>query len=135
MIFWLHRLFLESQRQSANLIAAPFSALASSLCAIRHARTSECQLLKACSSRLESVPAWEIIVHKSWLGPAVLLSLVALVGCGGGGSNVPGPQPPSSTSVAAATPVFSPPSGTYSSAQTVTISDSTPGATIYYTTD
>ncbi len=34
-----------------------------------------------------------------------------------------------------ATPSFSLPSGTYSAAQTVTISDVTPGATIYYTTD
>jgi hypothetical protein len=34
-----------------------------------------------------------------------------------------------------ATPELSPPSGTYSSAQSVTISDSTPGASIYYTTD
>jgi hypothetical protein len=36
---------------------------------------------------------------------------------------------------AAATPTFSPAAGTYASAQTVTISDSTSGATIYYTTD
>ncbi len=36
---------------------------------------------------------------------------------------------------AAATPTFSPAAGTYSSAQTVTISDSTSGATIYYTTN
>lgn len=35
----------------------------------------------------------------------------------------------------AATPTFSVASGTYSSAQTVTIADTTPGATIYYTTD
>ncbi len=35
----------------------------------------------------------------------------------------------------AATPAFSPGAGTYSSAQTVTISDSTSSATIYYTTD
>jgi hypothetical protein len=35
----------------------------------------------------------------------------------------------------AATPSFSLPAGTYASAQTVTISDTTPGAAIYYTTD
>jgi N-acetylneuraminic acid mutarotase len=36
---------------------------------------------------------------------------------------------------AAATPTFSVPTGTYSSVQTVSISDTTNGATIYYTTD
>jgi hypothetical protein len=35
----------------------------------------------------------------------------------------------------AATPTFSPAAGTYSSAQTVSLSDATPGATIYYTTN
>ena len=34
-----------------------------------------------------------------------------------------------------ATPTFSPAGGTYSSAQSVTISDATSGATIYYTTN
>jgi hypothetical protein len=37
--------------------------------------------------------------------------------------------------VPAATPTFSPAAGTYGSAQTVTISDATSGATIYYTTN
>ncbi len=36
---------------------------------------------------------------------------------------------------AAATPVFSPAAGTYSNAQTITISSTTPGATLVYTTD
>ncbi len=40
------------------------------------------------------------------------------------------PPPP-----AAATPTFSPAASTYTSPQMVTISDTTPGATIYYTTD
>jgi len=35
----------------------------------------------------------------------------------------------------AATPTFNPPPGIYSSAQSITISDSTPGAVLYYTTD
>jgi len=41
----------------------------------------------------------------------------------------------SAVSGQAATPTFSPAAGTYSSAQTVTISDTTSGATIYYTTN
>ena len=39
------------------------------------------------------------------------------------------------TPPAAATPTFSPAAGSYTSAQTVMISDATPNATIYYTTD
>ena len=39
------------------------------------------------------------------------------------------------TGTTAATPTFSPAAGTYSAAQTVTISDTTSGATIYYTTN
>jgi hypothetical protein len=39
------------------------------------------------------------------------------------------------TSDSAATPTFSPPAGTYTAAQSVTISSTTPGAAIHYTTD
>jgi hypothetical protein len=39
------------------------------------------------------------------------------------------------TASAAATPSFNPPAGTYAAPQSVTISDATPGATIFYTTD
>jgi hypothetical protein len=42
---------------------------------------------------------------------------------------------PASALAQAATPTFSIASGTYNSAQSVTISDSTPGTTIYYTTN
>ena len=42
---------------------------------------------------------------------------------------------PSSTTETVATPTFTPAAGTYTSAQNVTISTATDGATIYYTTD
>jgi N-acetylneuraminic acid mutarotase len=44
-------------------------------------------------------------------------------------------QTPAATTPAAATPTISPAAGSYPSAQSVTISDRTIGATIYYTTD
>jgi hypothetical protein len=61
------------------------------------------------------------------LGIAGALALVMLSGCGGGSTG--------SKITLAAKPTFSPAAGTYSSPQTVTISDVTPGVTIYYTTD
>jgi len=63
---------------------------------------------------------------------ALLLGISALLGGCGGGSASSNQSPPPST---VATPTFSPAAGTYSSTQSVTISDSTSGATVYYTTD
>ncbi len=67
------------------------------------------------------------------LGIAGMLMLVALTGCGSQLLNWDGGDHGRPTH--AATPTFSPAAGTYASAQTVTISDITPGAVIYYTTD
>jgi hypothetical protein len=58
------------------------------------------------------------------------MGLVLSLGCGGGGSSAPPPNP---TQTAA--PLFTPAAGNYSSAQSVTMSDATSGAKIYYTTD
>ncbi|HTV15619.1 MAG TPA: chitobiase/beta-hexosaminidase C-terminal domain-containing protein [Acidobacteriaceae bacterium] len=62
---------------------------------------------------------------------AGLLALVALVGCSSGGSGGGGTQ----QTLTAATPGFSPAPGTYTAAQSVSLTDSTAGASIYYTTD
>jgi hypothetical protein len=60
-----------------------------------------------------------------------ILTASTLTGCGTGlGDLKPGPVLP-----VAATPTYSPASGTFTTPQTVTITDATAGATIYYTTD
>jgi len=59
----------------------------------------------------------------------VSLFLTGLAGCGGGGGT--GTTQTKTT----ATPAFSPASGTYTATQSVTITDATSGASIYYTTD
>ena len=68
-----------------------------------------------------------------WTVSCLLLPLL-FVGCG---ANIAAFKATidTSTSGAAATPVFSPAPGVYKSAQTVTLSVATTGATIYYTSD
>lgn len=61
---------------------------------------------------------------------ASTLAFGGLTGCGNETLSWNGGKP-----LVAAEPTFSPAAGTYTSAQTVTINDTTPGATIYYTTD
>ncbi len=66
---------------------------------------------------------------------AVLLTTAFVfsgVGCGSGGSAQTQVQPPLQS---ASTPAIQPASGTYTAAQSITITDATAGATIHYTTD
>lgn len=63
---------------------------------------------------------------------AGLLGLSVLVGCSSGGSGGGGGTHQTPT---AATPGFSPTPGTFTAAQSVSLTDSTTGASIYYTTD
>lgn len=67
----------------------------------------------------------------------VFASAVALAGCGGGGSTAGSGSstPPGQPSPALTSPTFDPAPGNYATAQSVRLSESTPGATIYYTTD
>jgi glucosylceramidase len=77
-------------------------------------------------SRLRALCSWS----------STLTLAFVTVGCGGGGSSVAPPPPPPPP--AAATPALWPVPGSYSqtqAGQTVTLTDSIPSATIYYTTD
>jgi len=68
-----------------------------------------------------------------WVVPCLLLPLL-FAGCGAN-RTVATPTTSTSNTAAAATPIFSPAAGTYTAAQTVTLSAATTGATIYYTAD
>ena len=60
----------------------------------------------------------------------LVLAILSIAGCGGGGGGGTQPITPAATA-----PAFSPLPGSYTSAQSVTLSDSTVGAAIYYTTN
>jgi Chitobiase/beta-hexosaminidase C-terminal domain/Abnormal spindle-like microcephaly-assoc'd, ASPM-SPD-2-Hydin len=68
-----------------------------------------------------------------------LLLIFSGIGCGGGGGSSSGGSsqtaPPPPNSQTAATPTIQPAGGTFSSPQTVSITDSTAASTVYYTTD
>jgi len=67
---------------------------------------------------------------RTWSGLVAIAALM-IAGCGGGGSGNTNPP----INPTAATPTFSPGSGTFNSTQNVAIFDTTPGASIYYTTN
>jgi 6-phosphogluconolactonase (cycloisomerase 2 family) len=81
-------------------------------------------------SRMQSqAPRWLASVTAATLMTALVFSGI---GCGSAGSSPSvSPAPPQS----AATPVITPSSGTFTAAQSVTITDAAAGASIHYTTD
>jgi arabinan endo-1,5-alpha-L-arabinosidase len=72
---------------------------------------------------------WYRTMDRNRRAGLALAFAAALAGCGGGGSTSTPPP------VQAATPEISPSSGSVFAVGSVTITDSTPGAAIYYTTD
>lgn len=67
---------------------------------------------------------------KRLISGILLAAAVLLAGCGGGGGST---TPPPAQQ--AATPTFSPAGGSYTAIQKVSLSDTTSGVSIYYTTD
>lgn len=72
-----------------------------------------------------------------WTGPCLLLLPLLFTGCGANSSTGTNSTPTAGTGTPplAAAPAFSPAAGAYASAQSVTLSDATTNATIYYATD
>lgn len=73
---------------------------------------------------------WQRLTH-SMCVPLVWVALALLAGCGGGAGNTS----TGGGKTQAATPAFSVSPGTYTTTQSVAITDSTAGTTIYYTTN
>ncbi len=69
---------------------------------------------------------------QSFPGVIIAVTLLAFVAACGGSS---GSQPTAQAPIVVATPSISIPTGTYTGTQQVTVSDSTSGSTIYYTTN
>jgi hypothetical protein len=79
-----------------------------------------------------STPTTSSAVYSSAITVSATETLEALATHSGDSNSAVGSA---AYTIQVATPTFSPTAGTYSSAQTVTISDSTSGSTIYYTTN
>ena len=70
-----------------------------------------------------------------YTGPITVSSTTTILAIAAGNGYVASTVSEGLYQIAVATPVFSPGPGTYNTPQTVTLSDSTPGAIIYYTTN
>ncbi len=82
-----------------------------------------------------STPTTSSAVYSGTIKVSASSTLKALATASGYSQSAVGSAAYVIQAAAAATPTFSPAAGTYSSARSVTISDSTPGAVIYYTTN